>query len=272
MAQGIIPFAPTFCHLLQKLQGYVQQTRSSSGPLLLTTLLHGIYGSGKSALTAHVARMSDFPFIRRISGESLAGETEHMKLQIIKRTFEDAHKSPLSLIVLDDIERLIDYACIGQRFSNNILQLLFGLLKKRSDKALAFTTLPVKNGSEACNYRHYSPPQIILTQSCVQSVNIVPADYPPCLGVFAVRRFCSGSRATGCWSSARPRSSDFFERWTVWGKGAWVHAVHMCARMRKHTTDQQPLWTWFILKTRQVHLCKFVQLSPFVLTSLCPTS
>lgn len=132
--EGIIPFVPAFTHLLQKLEGYVCQTRSSPGPLLSTTLLHGMHGSGKSALSAHVAKLSDFPFIRRISGESLAGETEQMKLQTIRRTFEDAHKSPLSLIVLDDIERLIDYACIGQRFSNNILQLLFGLLKKKSEK------------------------------------------------------------------------------------------------------------------------------------------
>jgi len=132
--QGIIPFVPAFTHLLQKLEGYICQARSSPGPLLLTTLLHGMHGSGKSALSAHVAKLSDFPFIRRISGESLAGETEQMKLQAIRRTFEDAHKSPLSLIVLDDLERLIDYACIGQRFSNNILQLLFGLLKKKSDK------------------------------------------------------------------------------------------------------------------------------------------
>mmetsp|Transcript_44090 Transcript_44090/g.82453 ORF Transcript_44090/g.82453 Transcript_44090/m.82453 type:complete len:750 (+) Transcript_44090:66-2315(+) len=134
VAQGIIPFVPSLTQVLQKLEGYVQQARSSPGPLFLTSLLHGIPGSGKSALAAHVARRSDFPFIRRLSGEVLAGETEFTKLQTIKRTFEDAEKSPLSLIILDDLERLVDYACIGQRFSNNILQLLFGLLKKRSEK------------------------------------------------------------------------------------------------------------------------------------------
>ena len=132
--QGIIPFVPAFTHLLQKLEGYICQARSSPGPLLLTTLLHGMHGSGKSARRLMSRSCPTSLSSGAFLGESLAGETEQMKLQAIRRTFEDAHKSPLSLIVLDDLERLIDYACIGQRFSNNILQLLFGLLKKKSDK------------------------------------------------------------------------------------------------------------------------------------------
>merc|ERR1712224_841057 len=58
------------------------------------------------------------------------------KIAAISQIFDDAHKSPLSLIILEDLERLLDYVCIGPRFSNNILQLLFSVLKKR----------PVKNG------------------------------------------------------------------------------------------------------------------------------
>ena len=45
--------------------------------------------------------------------------------------FEDAYKSPLSLIVLDDIERLLEFVHIGPRFSNQILQALVVLLKKK---------------------------------------------------------------------------------------------------------------------------------------------
>jgi hypothetical protein len=36
--------------------------------------------------------------------------------------FEDAYRSPLSVIILDDIERLLEYVPIGPRFSNTILQ------------------------------------------------------------------------------------------------------------------------------------------------------
>ena len=39
-------------------------------------------------------------------------------------------QSPLSVIVLDDIERLLEYVAIGPRFSNAVLQTLLVLLKK----------------------------------------------------------------------------------------------------------------------------------------------
>ena len=42
-----------------------------------------------------------------------------------------ALQSPLSMVVLDDIERLLEYVAIGPRFSNNILQTLLVLLKKQ---------------------------------------------------------------------------------------------------------------------------------------------
>lgn len=41
-------------------------------------------------------------------------------------------QSPLSMIILDDIERLLEYVAIGPRFSNTLLQTLLVLLKKVS--------------------------------------------------------------------------------------------------------------------------------------------
>merc|ERR1712070_766647 len=53
--------------------------------------------------------------------------------------FEDAYKTPLSVIVIDDMERLMDYVQIGPRFSNTILQAFFSLLKKVPPKAKSGT-------------------------------------------------------------------------------------------------------------------------------------
>lgn len=58
------------------------------------------------------------------------GFSEHAKISAMVKVFEDAYKSPLSLIILDDIERLIEFIHIGPRFSNVILQALLVLIKK----------------------------------------------------------------------------------------------------------------------------------------------
>jgi vesicle-fusing ATPase len=56
-----------------------------------------------------------------ISPEMFVGKPDFVKVQEIVKVFDDAYKSNLSLIVLDDIERLIEYISIGSRFSNLLL-------------------------------------------------------------------------------------------------------------------------------------------------------
>mmetsp|Transcript_10522 Transcript_10522/g.17642 ORF Transcript_10522/g.17642 Transcript_10522/m.17642 type:complete len:117 (+) Transcript_10522:1697-2047(+) len=70
-----------------------------------------------------------------ISPENFIGYTEHAKIQAIVKVFEDAYKSHLSLIILDDIERLFEFIHIGPRFSNTILQALMVLIKKTPPNA-----------------------------------------------------------------------------------------------------------------------------------------
>ncbi|KAL5989874.1 hypothetical protein ACLOJK_010769 [Asimina triloba] len=53
---------------------------------------------------------------------------------VLYLVFEDAYKSPLSIIILDDIERLLEFAPIGPRFSNLILQTLLVLIKRLPPK------------------------------------------------------------------------------------------------------------------------------------------
>ncbi|CAG0900153.1 unnamed protein product [Cyprideis torosa] len=48
--------------------------------------------------------------------------------------FDDAYKSTFSCILVDNIERLLDYGPIGPRYSNLTLQALLVLLKKQPPK------------------------------------------------------------------------------------------------------------------------------------------
>merc|ERR1712118_237507 len=85
-------------------------------------------------MASHVARMADFPFIRRIAPEDLAGCSEQEKVMKITEIFDDAQKSSLSAVILYDLEHLMEFTCIGPRFSNSILQLFFGMLKRQPAK------------------------------------------------------------------------------------------------------------------------------------------
>ncbi|KAJ1884161.1 transport between ER and Golgi ATPase protein, partial [Kickxella alabastrina] len=133
-ASGIIEFAPSVRELLQKAHLFVEQVHQSSRSPLVSILLHGPSGSGKTALAATIAQRSGYPFVRLVSPENMIGASESQRISQITKIFNDSYKSPLSLIVIDDIERLLEWVPIGPRFSNGVLQTLLVLIKKQPPK------------------------------------------------------------------------------------------------------------------------------------------
>jgi vesicle-fusing ATPase len=107
----------------------------------------------------------------QISPEDLVNYNEQGKCSRISKYFEDAYKSPLSVIVIDDVERLLgtkispsfllclrrstDYVGIGPRFSNAVLQALLVLVKKYPPKGrrlLILATTSNKDVLEAMGF------------------------------------------------------------------------------------------------------------------------
>lgn len=64
----------------------------------------------------------------------MVGFTESQKVAHLYKVFSDSYKSPLSVIVVDGLERILDWVPIGPRFSNSVLQALLVLLSKRPPK------------------------------------------------------------------------------------------------------------------------------------------
>ncbi|XP_019749290.1 vesicle-fusing ATPase-like isoform X1 [Hippocampus comes] len=131
---GIVRWGDPVLAALEDGELLVQQTKNSEHTPLVSVLLEGPPNSGKTALAAKIAEDSQFPFIKICSPDKMIGHSEIAKCQAIKKIFEDAYKSQLSCIVVDDIERLLDYVPIGPRFSNLVLQALLVLLKKPPPK------------------------------------------------------------------------------------------------------------------------------------------
>ncbi|KAJ4976833.1 hypothetical protein NE237_001939 [Protea cynaroides] len=131
---GMVDCGDRHKHLYERAMLLVEQVKVSRGSPLVTCLLEGPSGSGKTALAATIGIDSDFPFVKIISAETMIGLSESSKCAQIVKVFEDAYKSPLSIIILDDIERLLEYVGIGPRFSNLICQTLLVLLKRPPPK------------------------------------------------------------------------------------------------------------------------------------------
>ena len=140
VSNGIMQFAPHIDVILRDGQLRVEQVRTSSRTPLVTALLHGPPGSGKTALAATIAINSGFPFIKLISPENMVGMGDAQKIAYINKVFNDSYKSPLSIIVVDSIEKLIEWVPIGPRFSNPVLQALSVLLGKRPPKVSVWSS------------------------------------------------------------------------------------------------------------------------------------
>ncbi|KAH9023079.1 AAA-domain-containing protein [Lactarius pseudohatsudake] len=131
---GIIHYDTVVDELLRSGKLFVEQVRTSTRTPLVSLLLHGLPGTGKTALAATIAQASEFPFIKLITPDNMVGYSEAQKIQAISKVFADSSKSPMSVVVVDNIERLLDWTPVGPRFSNAVLQTLMVLMAKRPPK------------------------------------------------------------------------------------------------------------------------------------------
>ena len=130
-AYGVYGISTAFEHIQKTCHMLVEQLKRSEKTPLMTCLLHGLQGSGKTALAATLALDSGFPFVKFVSADNYVGYSESAKCSQIAKVFDDAYKSSMSVIILDEIERLLEYVPIGPRFSNLVLQTLLVLLRRK---------------------------------------------------------------------------------------------------------------------------------------------
>ncbi|XP_077229727.1 AAA-type ATPase family protein [Tasmannia lanceolata] len=131
---GIVDCGPRHKRIYERGMLLVEQVKVDKGSPLVTCLLEGPRGSGKTAMAATIGIDSDFPYVKIVSAETMVGFSESNKCGHIIKIFEDAYKSQLSVVILDDIERLLDFVPIGPRFSNLVAQTLLVLLNRLPPK------------------------------------------------------------------------------------------------------------------------------------------
>ncbi|KAI0142551.1 AAA-domain-containing protein [Hypoxylon sp. NC0597] len=130
---GVIDYSPHIQSILSTGLSFVQAVRTSEKSPLFSVLVHGPHGAGKTALAAEIGLKSEFPFVKLIRPIDV-GTNEGAKLEYLRRAFSDAYKSALSIVILDSVEKIIDWNPIGPRFSNAVVQYLGAVLETRPPK------------------------------------------------------------------------------------------------------------------------------------------
>lgn len=99
---GIIHFSPSIDQIINSCMVYLDGLRNpNSKSPKFSLLFHGPDGSGKTSLAAHIAKASEFPFVKIISPEALVMYRDEMaKRDHIHKIFTDAIKSPLSIVIV----------------------------------------------------------------------------------------------------------------------------------------------------------------------------
>lgn len=99
-----VDFGPRFSELFNNIDNAVKTfARSNLGTSSL--LLYGEPGTGKTTLACQITQRSNIPYAKILSSEDLIGLTDYGKIKFISEVFTNAYRSPISLIVIDEIER-----------------------------------------------------------------------------------------------------------------------------------------------------------------------
>jgi vesicle-fusing ATPase len=77
---GIHPYGEPFNELFRIGTNFLNEIKHSKTTPLLTLLLEGKNGSGKTALAAQLALQSNFPYVKMISAENFVGYSEQGKI------------------------------------------------------------------------------------------------------------------------------------------------------------------------------------------------
>ena len=113
-------------HAYSKLTQHISETKGLNNILLVSPAK-----TGKTVLACHVAKNSEIPFIRMITSERLLKlSNNNAKINHILTTFDDAIRSPQSLIILDNFERLIEWSSVGNHYNNIVLQTIMTMMRK----------------------------------------------------------------------------------------------------------------------------------------------
>jgi vesicle-fusing ATPase len=95
---------------------------------IVSFLIHGDYFVGKTTLACNIMKDSNISCIKFINSEKLVNS--YLKDQTIYEIFDSGHKLETLGIILNSVEKIIEYSKLGHQYNNKILQVIYTILDK----------------------------------------------------------------------------------------------------------------------------------------------
>lgn len=129
-----VPYNENINHITKKISTFTKTLQTSKLTTILSTLILGNSGTGKTSLAVNLALNSGFPFIGMISSGTLAGKVDKERIDYIESEFRKAYQSPRSVMILDDLEGIISASPEMQMYSLQTVLKIKDLLKTNPPK------------------------------------------------------------------------------------------------------------------------------------------
>ncbi|KAL0231822.1 hypothetical protein GEMRC1_011226 [Eukaryota sp. GEM-RC1] len=121
---------PLFEHSFKQMVDFCDSFVHGSSPVS-SLLIHGPPKCGKTAIASVLADNTKIPFVKYLSPSELDTYSDGKKVTVISNTFLDAYKSPMSVVILDNLERMFNYIPLGELFSRDIVTKITNSLEKQ---------------------------------------------------------------------------------------------------------------------------------------------
>ena len=122
------PFELYGTEYTQKYNDIMEKIKNLTKGNILSILIQGDSYVGKTTMACQIAKNCGLGCIKFISSESLMDYT--FKEKQIYDIFEQGYKTESFVLILDSIEKIIEYSKLGNIYNNKILQSIYTILSK----------------------------------------------------------------------------------------------------------------------------------------------
>jgi vesicle-fusing ATPase len=137
--ENLLIYNNNYATVINELESSIEQLKHHRYDRLMSVLLEGPRGSGKTALASHIASKSGFPFVKWLTSEKLISLAHDVnKASFVTQLFNDSYRSGEAVILLDNIEALVNFIAIGPHYSHILVNTISTLLTAQPPNSKLF--------------------------------------------------------------------------------------------------------------------------------------